>query len=61
MIYADAVDLDNVDAAVPIGTSCRVCERMDCEQRAFPPLQQPLHVDENLRGISFYTPVRMAK
>jgi predicted transcriptional regulator/transcriptional regulator with XRE-family HTH domain len=58
MVYADGVDLANLDAAVPIGTSCRVCERMDCEQRAFPPLQHPLRIDENIRGISFYTPVR---
>ena len=58
MVYSDGMDLDNLDAAVPIGTTCRLCERMDCEQRAFPPLQHPLHVDENLRGISFYTPVR---
>jgi hypothetical protein len=31
---------------------------MDCEQRAFPPLQHPLKVDENVRGLSFYAPVR---
>jgi hypothetical protein len=34
-----------------------LCERLDCEQRAFPPLQQGLVVDENVRGRSFYTPV----
>jgi predicted transcriptional regulator len=30
---------------------------MDCEQRAFPPFQHPLKVDENVRGVSFYAPV----
>lgn len=58
LVYSDGVDLANVDAATPVGVSCRLCERMDCEQRVFPPLQQPLVVDENVRGISFYAPAR---
>ncbi|WP_233104137.1 helix-turn-helix domain-containing protein [Haliangium ochraceum] len=54
LVYADGVDLDNMTAAVPIGATCRLCERMDCEQRAFPRLHQPLNIDENVRGLSFY-------
>ena len=54
LVYADGVDLENLDAAVPIGTACRLCERTDCRQRAFPPLMQSLGVDENVRGLSFY-------
>jgi predicted transcriptional regulator len=57
LVYADGYDLDNVDAAVPIGVTCRMCERANCEQRAFPPLQHGLKVDENVRGRSFYAPV----
>ena len=57
IVYADGYDLDNLAAAVPIGTTCRLCERLDCEQRAFPPLQYGLKVDENVRGRSFYAPV----
>jgi predicted transcriptional regulator/transcriptional regulator with XRE-family HTH domain len=57
LVYADGYDLDNMDAAVPIGTTCRLCERTDCEQRAFPPMQHGLKVDENVRGRSFYAPV----
>jgi len=57
LVYADGYDLDNMDAAVPIGTTCRLCERGDCEQRAFPPLQHGLKVDENIRGRSFFAPV----
>lgn len=57
MVYADGIDLDNLDAAVPIGTTCRLCPRMDCQQRAFPPMHHPLHVNENVRGPSFYAPV----
>jgi predicted transcriptional regulator/transcriptional regulator with XRE-family HTH domain len=56
VVYSDGVDLENLDAAVPIGTACRLCERMECEQRAFPPLHHPLQVDENVRGRSFYAP-----
>jgi hypothetical protein len=56
IVYADSYDLDNLDAAVPIGTTCRLCERLDCDQRAFPPLQQGLVLDENVRGRSFYVP-----
>ena len=56
LVYADAYDLDNLEAAVPIGTTCRLCERLDCDQRAFPPLQQGLVLDENVRGRSFYVP-----
>ncbi len=58
LVYSDGVDLDNLAAAVPVGVTCRLCDRMDCEQRAFPALQSPLRVDENVRGISFYAPVR---
>jgi predicted transcriptional regulator len=57
LVYADGVDLANPNAVVPVGPTCRLCERMDCEQRAFPALQHPLQVHENVRGISFYAPV----
>jgi len=56
IVYGDGYDLDNLDAAVPIGTTCRLCERMDCDQRAFPPLMHGIVVDENVRGRSFYAP-----
>jgi predicted transcriptional regulator len=58
LVYADGVDLDSREAVVPVGLTCRLCERMDCEQRVFPALQNPLRVDENVRGVSFYAPVQ---
>ena len=61
LVYSDGVDLSNLAAAVPIGSSCRMCERMDCEQRAFPPIHYPLAIDENSRGISFYAPVELVR
>ncbi|MGK3998300.1 helix-turn-helix domain-containing protein [Sorangium sp. So ce1024] len=57
LVYADGVDLDNIDAAVPVGVTCRTCERLDCAQRALPALQHPLRLDENRRGVSFYASV----
>lgn len=56
VIYSDGVDLSG--QAVQVGVTCRLCERMDCDQRAMPPLQHPLRIDENVRGLSFYAPVR---
>jgi predicted transcriptional regulator len=56
LVYADGIDLDNLDAAVPIGTTCRLCERVECEQRAFPAIQHGISLDENIRGTSFYAP-----
>jgi predicted transcriptional regulator/DNA-binding XRE family transcriptional regulator len=57
LVYADGVNLANEDAAVPVGVTCRLCDRTDCQQRAFPPLREPLIIDENLRGVSIYAPI----
>jgi hypothetical protein len=46
---------------VPVGVTCRSCERTDCEQRAFPSLRQPLAIDENVRGLSLYVSVPEAE
>lgn len=60
LVYADGIDLDRIeDQIVPIGTTCRLCDRSDCDQRAFPSIQQPLHLDENVRGVGFYTGTRV--
>jgi len=56
LVYGDSLDVENPKAAVPIGITCRLCERTDCDQRAFPPIQQRLGIDENVRGATFYTP-----
>ena len=53
LVYSDGVDLGK-PAAVPVGVTCRLCDRMNCEQRAFPAIQSPLEIDENVRGASFY-------
>ncbi len=40
LVYADGLDLENSEAAVPVGSGCRLCERETCHQRAFPSLIQ---------------------
>ena len=57
IVYSDGIDLDNPDAATPVGVTCRTCEQIDCEQRVSPPVQHPLQIDENVRGVSFFAPV----
>ncbi|MBK6691729.1 MAG: DUF2083 domain-containing protein [Myxococcales bacterium] len=58
LIYSEGVDLDNKRAPVPVGVTCRTCDRSDCDQRALPSLRHPLQIDENIRGTSLY---RMAE
>ena len=53
VIYADGLDLER--AAVGIGLSCRLCDRMDCRSRAFPPLEHRLALDPMVTGASPYT------
>jgi predicted transcriptional regulator/DNA-binding XRE family transcriptional regulator len=52
LVYADGLLLDQ--PPVPIGVTCRLCDRADCEQRAFPPLHQAIQVEEDVRRSSFY-------
>ncbi|MFJ3821128.1 short-chain fatty acyl-CoA regulator family protein [Streptomyces nodosus] len=47
LVYSDGLDLTNASAATPIGMGCRVCERLDCPQRAAPPLGHPLRIDQH--------------
>ncbi|MEG3630110.1 short-chain fatty acyl-CoA regulator family protein [Streptomyces poriticola] len=47
LVYSDGLDLSSAAAATPIGMGCRVCERLDCPQRATPPLGRPLRIDQN--------------
>ena len=54
MVYADGLHLDDFDAAVPIGGSCRTCPRLDCQHRAFPPVTHKLTLNENIRSQSAY-------
>ncbi|PWJ16913.1 helix-turn-helix domain-containing protein [Jannaschia seohaensis] len=52
IVYADGLDLTG--AFDPIGVSCRICERATCPQRAVPPLERPLRIDADDRGVLPY-------
>lgn len=54
LVYADDLDIRNDAAYQPIGISCRICPRLDCHQRAVPPLELPLSVDPDERGLLPY-------
>ncbi|GAA4761609.1 XRE family transcriptional regulator [Stakelama sediminis] len=48
-IYADQLELGGAHSATPIGVSCRICPRDNCDQRAFPPAGRRLEVDPDRR------------
>ena len=53
-VYTDSLTLNDKNTETPIGVNCRTCDRMDCQQRAFPPLHKKFDIDLNKRGISVY-------
>ena len=53
-VYTENMDLNDKKTEIPIGVSCRTCDRLDCSQRAFPPLHKKFDVDINNRGVSVY-------
>lgn len=50
-VYAAGLDLNHT---VPIGAGCRVCLREDCAQRAFPPVNRPIHINPHSSSIAPY-------
>jgi XRE family transcriptional regulator, fatty acid utilization regulator len=53
LVYSEGLDLSG-DNSTPIGAGCRVCERDNCPQRAFPALGRALDVDEHRSTVSPY-------
>ncbi len=51
-VYADAVD--RAGPSTPIGISCRLCPRAECDQRAFPPTDRRIAVEPGVRRIVPY-------
>ncbi len=54
MIYADGKLPADPDSALKIGVNCRLCDRLECNRRAYPPLSRRLVVDENHLGLAPY-------
>jgi predicted transcriptional regulator/plasmid maintenance system antidote protein VapI len=57
LTYSEGMDLENKNLETPIGVSCRICPRVDCQQRAFPPIDKDLKLDISFRGTSPYVTV----
>ncbi|MFW5925280.1 MAG: helix-turn-helix domain-containing protein [Myxococcota bacterium] len=58
LAYAD--DMPFVDPrkmAVPVGTTCRFCERTDCNMRSAPSYKFAFRVDEDTRKDNFFSPL----
>jgi predicted transcriptional regulator/DNA-binding XRE family transcriptional regulator len=55
LVYSKGIALDDPDAATPIGAGCKVCDREDCPQRAFPALGSHLRINENVRQFAPYS------
>jgi len=53
-VYTESMNINDKTTEIPIGVSCRTCDRLDCSQRAFPPLHKKFDVDINTRGVSVY-------
>ena len=53
LVYSEGLDLSG-DITTPIGAGCRVCERDNCPQRAFPALGRALDIDEHRSTVSPY-------
>ena len=60
LVYATGLDLNDPAATTPIGAGCKVCNREDCAQRAFPAVGRGLQVDENVRQFAPYANAKQA-
>jgi predicted transcriptional regulator len=56
LVYSEGLDLHGGQdvPATPIGAGCRVCERDNCPQRAFPALGRDLDLNEHRSTVSPY-------
>lgn len=58
LAYADEMPfVDPQKMCVPVGTTCRFCERTDCNQRAAPSYKFAFRVDEYIKKDNFFSPL----
>lgn len=55
LVYSKGLALGDPGARTPIGAGCKLCERADCSQRAFPALARRLVVDERVASFAPYS------
>ncbi|MGO2426076.1 acetate metabolism transcriptional regulator RamB [Corynebacterium flavescens] len=53
-VYAAGLDLEDLSTATPIGAGCRTCPRVNCAQRAFPPIHEALTIDAHRSAVAPY-------
>lgn len=52
--HAQLLPDTRVSPPVPVGSTCRLCERADCVARAAPPITKPLGLDDLVQGFGAY-------
>ena len=58
LAYADEMPfVDAKKMLVPVGTTCRFCERTDCNQRAAPSYKFAFRVDPYIKKDNFFSPL----
>lgn len=57
LAYAQDMPWTDAKQAIPVGVSCRFCERTDCNQRAAPSLKFRFNVDEYTKKDNFFSPL----
>ena len=58
LVYSDGLDVTNPDNQTPTGLNCQLCERFECVRRAYPPLNRPALIEENVRRAVTFTYLR---
>lgn len=48
-VYADDLQIGERSRFDPIGISCRLCERVNCSNRALPPMRGRIQIDQDVR------------
>ncbi len=57
LAYARDFPFSDPKMAIPVGVSCRFCERTDCNQRAAPSYKFAFNVDEYTKKDNFFSPL----
>ncbi|MFT6559431.1 short-chain fatty acyl-CoA regulator family protein [Sneathiella sp.] len=52
LVYSDGMVLSAPRTVMPVGITCRLCDRKNCAHRAAPPPAQPSNISQNSRNIS---------
>lgn len=55
LVYSKGLPLDDPGVRTPIGVGCKLCDRKECPQRAFPPVARELAVDETVASFAPYS------